>query len=109
VSATQLTAEALPPALFQATMLSRLWRENSQIREPDLAKVEGYKEFAEREAAREAKKLDQRRGETGGVTFNQGKCSHGRSSHSDTTLYIPLVFIYTKYAGWCRNDFNVYA
>ena len=33
----------------------------------------------------------------------------GRKSHSDTTLYISLGIIHTKYIGWRQNDFNVYA
>ena len=39
----------------------------------------------------------------------EGGASRGRSHHSDTTLYIPLVFLYTKQTGWRDNDFNVYA
>ena len=35
--------------------------------------------------------------------------SPGRSSHSDTTLYISLAILHTKYTGWHQNDFNVYA
>ena len=35
--------------------------------------------------------------------------SPGRSSHSDTTLYISLVIIHTKYTGWRENGVNFYA
>ena len=101
ISATQMTAEALPPALFSDTAVSRLWREQTQIDEARWARlcifalhshcsavscgcvrvaeagsprslkaIPGFSEFAGREAAREAKKLDQRRGETGNVVFN---------------------------------------
>ena len=38
-----------------------------------------------------------------------GRISHGRESHSDTTLYISLVIIYTKYTGRRQNDFKVHA
>ena len=38
-----------------------------------------------------------------------GDDSPGRLIHSDTTLYISLVFLYTKYTGRRQNDFNVYA
>ena len=38
-----------------------------------------------------------------------GSTSPRRYSHSDTTLCIALVFLYTKYTGWRQNDFNVYA
>ena len=33
----------------------------------------------------------------------------GSSSGPDTTLYIPLVILHTKYTGRRQNDFNVYA
>jgi hypothetical protein len=36
------------------------------------------------------------------------RASPGRLTHSDTTLYIPLVILYRKYTGGCDNDFNVY-
>ena len=38
-----------------------------------------------------------------------GALRPGHYSHSDTALYIPLVILHTKYAGWCQNDFNVHA
>jgi hypothetical protein len=38
-----------------------------------------------------------------------GSLSHGRLCHSDTALYISLVVLYTKYTGWCQNDFYVHA
>jgi diketogulonate reductase-like aldo/keto reductase len=44
-----------------------------------------------------------------GFTLTGGEISPGRQSHSDRTLYISLVFLYTKYTGWRQNDFNVYA
>ena len=31
-----------------------------------------------------------------------------RYSHSDTTLYILLAILHTKYAGWRQDDFNVH-
>jgi hypothetical protein len=40
---------------------------------------------------------------------HNGESSPGRESHSDTTLYISLVILHTKYTGWCENDFNVHA
>lgn len=43
--------------------------------------MDGYAEFAEREAAREAKKLDQRRGETGDVMFKVEQEGAGMSSN----------------------------
>ena len=45
--------------------VQRLFREGCPIDQRELEALDGYAEFAEREAAREAKKLDQRRGETG--------------------------------------------
>jgi hypothetical protein len=33
----------------------------------------------------------------------------GRLSHSDTSLYISLVILHTKYTGWRDNGFSVYA
>jgi hypothetical protein len=38
-----------------------------------------------------------------------GGLSPGHHSHSDTTLYISLVVLHTKYTGRRDNDFNVYA
>ena len=38
-----------------------------------------------------------------------GYTSPGCSSHSDTTLYISLVILHTKYTGARQNDFNVHA
>ena len=38
-----------------------------------------------------------------------GEASPGRSSHSDTTLYISLMVLHTKYTGLRENDFNAYA
>ena len=38
-----------------------------------------------------------------------GGVSPGRYSHFDTTLYISLGNLHTKYAGARQNDFNVYA
>ena len=35
--------------------------------------------------------------------------SPGRYSHSDTTLYILLVILHTKYTGRRQNDSNVHA
>jgi hypothetical protein len=35
------------------------------------------------------------------------KASPGRQSHSDATLYMSLVILYTKYAGRRQNEFNV--
>jgi hypothetical protein len=32
----------------------------------------------------------------------------GRQSHSVTTLYISLVILHTKFAGWRENDFSVH-
>jgi hypothetical protein len=29
-------------------------------------------------------------------------------SHSDTTLYISFVILYTEYTGWCQNDFTAH-
>lgn len=78
VSSTQLTAEALPPALFTDTAVARLWREKTAIDEATLATIPGFKDFQQREAAREAKKLDQRRGETGNVTFNDSLADASR-------------------------------
>jgi hypothetical protein len=44
-----------------------------------------------------------------GLAAFAGLASHGRQSHSDTTLYISLVILHTKYAGARQHDFNVYA
>ena len=44
-----------------------------QIAEAELSALDGFAEFQQREAAREAKKLDQRRGETGDVMFVEQK------------------------------------
>jgi hypothetical protein len=38
-----------------------------------------------------------------------GTESPGRESHSDATLYLSLVILHTKYTGWDKNDFSVYA
>jgi hypothetical protein len=38
-----------------------------------------------------------------------GGASPGRSSHSDTTLYILVVIICTKRTGRRQNDFNFHA
>jgi hypothetical protein len=38
-----------------------------------------------------------------------GTTSPGRSSHSDTTLYISSVILHTKYTGLRETDFNVHA
>jgi hypothetical protein len=38
-----------------------------------------------------------------------GEYSPGRQSHSDTTLYISFVIIYTKYTGWHQNDSTAHA
>ena len=35
-----------------------------------------------------------------------GSISPGYQSHSDTTLYIFLLIIYTKYTAWRQNDFR---
>ena len=43
-----------------------------------------------------------------GLCPDGGRASPGRQSHSDTTLYISLVIIYTKYTGWRQNDSNVH-
>jgi hypothetical protein len=39
----------------------------------------------------------------------EGTISRGRESHSDTTLYISVVILYTNYTGRRQNDFNAYA
>jgi hypothetical protein len=38
-----------------------------------------------------------------------GESSPGRCSHTDTTLYIPLVFLYIKYTGERQNGFTIHA
>ena len=43
------------------------------------------------------------------ISPGSAPASPGRYSHSDTTLYISLVIIPTKYTGWRQNDVNVYA
>ena len=37
-----------------------------------------------------------------------GLASPGRQSHSGTALYVSLAILYTQYAGWRENDFNIY-
>ena len=44
-----------------------------------------------------------------GVVFYQGESCPGRYSHSDTTLYISLLILHTKYTGARQNDFIVCA
>ena len=61
--------------------LQRLFREGCPIEQRELEGLDGYSEFAEREAAREAKKLDQRRGETGDVMFKVEQEGAGMSSN----------------------------
>ena len=69
ISQNPITASAIPPGLMAATSLARLWRDGCPIDEAELSAMDGFAAFQEREAAREAKKLDQRRGETGGISF----------------------------------------
>ena len=50
---------------------------------------------------------------TAAITFKivqiAQQVSPGRCSHSDTTLYVSLVILHTKYTGRRQNDFNVHA
>ena len=73
ISGNAITAAAIPPGLFKTTQLARLWRDGCPIAEAELSALDGFAEFQQREAAREAKKLDQRRGETGDVMFVEQK------------------------------------
>ena len=59
----------------------RMFRDGCPIEQREREALDGYAEFAEREAAREAKKLDQRRGETGDVMFKVEQEGSGLSSN----------------------------
>jgi hypothetical protein len=61
--------------------VQRLFRDGCPIDQRELEALDGYADFAEREAAREAKKLDQRRGETGDVMFKVEQEGAGMSSN----------------------------
>ena len=61
--------------------VQRLFRDGCPINQRELEALDGYADFAEREAAREAKKLDQRRGETGDVMFKVEQEGAGMSSN----------------------------
>jgi hypothetical protein len=40
---------------------------------------------------------------------HDGCISPGRQSHFDTTLYISLLILHTKYTGWRETDLNDHA
>ena len=62
-----LTAAAIPPGLFKTTQLARLWRDGCPIAEAELSSLDGFAEFQQREAAREAMPLAQLSGSTRAV------------------------------------------
>ena len=86
ISQNAITGAAIPPGLLQDTNLARLWRDGCPIEEADLSALPGYSAFKAREEQRNAKKLDQRRAETGNITFQgAGQDIKGLAAQGDRT------------------------